>query len=716
MSGTISSIWNATISSHVGNHYTVVGDSWDSSLPASSNSVSVGFVASPGGGVSTPTNFVITSSAAGGSGGGGTTVVVPNISVAAAQATAQATGSTPLTFTVSLSQATTSTVTVQYATADGTAKAGTDYSTANGTLTFAPGVTQQSITLQVESDGQNVPSEAFTLKLSNPVGGTITTATATGTIVEPVQASTGNFQFQDTSDWGTGFSGLITIKNPGTTAVTNWSLSFDFPYQLYSVYDATITSHVGNLYVIQNGGWNSTIAAGGTASFGFNGSPGGLAAGVTPTNYSLQAGAATGGGSGGGGSVQNPTAVAATAWTYQNQSTIINVLSSDTDPNSYTLTVSSVTQGAHGSVVIDADGTLTYTPTTGYTGGDTFNYTIGNGHGGTATAAVAVNVVAPASANWPSQTFAPYVDMTAWPTYNLTSAMTTANLKYFTLAFVVADSSNLTTPSWGGFSTYDVNGGTFDQQVRAQVAAVRSKGGDVMVSFGGENGTELAQSITNVTTLQNAYQTVINAYNLTHIDFDIEGAAVADHASIDRRSQAMAALQQTAAASGKSLQIWLTLPALPTGLTADGLYVVQSAIKAGVKISGVNIMTMDFGDSAAPNPAGQMGTYTIDSANSLFGQLQTLYGNTYSTAQLWGMIGVTPMIGVNDASDEVFDLAAAQQVEAFAVQKGMGRISMWSLNRDQEDPAGALKYAESTSSSIVQTLDEFSETFLKYEN
>ena len=72
-------------------------------------------------------------------------------------------------------------------------------------------------------------------------------------------------------------------------------------------------------------------------------------------------------------------------------------------------------------------------------------------------------------------------------------------------------------------------------------------------------------------TLTAAYQTVVTDYNLTHIDFDIEGAAVADHASIDRRSQALAALQQTEAAAGKPLTIWFTLPALPTALTADGL-------------------------------------------------------------------------------------------------------------------------------------------------
>src|SRR5262249_23723886 len=156
---------------------------------------------------------------------------------------------------------------------------------------------------------------------------------------------------------------------------------------------------------------------------------------------------------------------------------------------------------------------------------------------------------------------------------------------------------------------YDVNGGAFDTQLKQQIAVVRAAGGDVMVSFGGANGQELAQVDTNVPALTAAYQSVIDDYGLTHIDFDIHGAAAADPTSIDRPSQAIAALQQNAAAHGKDLQVWFTLPVLPTGLTADGLYVLKSVQKYGVQVGGVNLMTMDYGDGAAPNPKGQMGTY-----------------------------------------------------------------------------------------------------------
>ena len=276
------------------------------------------------------------------------------------------------------------------------------------------------------------------------------------------------------------------------------------------------------------------------------------------------------------------------------------------------------------------------------------------------------------------------VDMTLYPTPDLTGAMSAAGIKDFTLGFIVADPRNHK-PSWGGYSTDDINGGAYDMAMRSQVSAVRQQGGDVMVSFGGAAGKELAQVITNVKKLENAYQTVITDYNLTQIDFDIEGAAEANHASINRRFRAVAALEQQAAAAGRPLNVWLTLPALPTGLDGEGMYVMQAALKYGVKIAGVNLMTMDYGNSAAPNPDA-MGQYAIQAAQGLFGQLQGLYGTTLTAQQIWRMEGNTPMIGLNDVTSEVFSLQDAQELAAFAEQVGMGRISMWSLSRDIEDP------------------------------
>ena len=233
----------------------------------------------------------------------------------------------------------------------------------------------------------------------------------------------------------------------------------------------------------------------------------------------------------------------------------------------------------------------------------------------------------------------------------------------------------------------------------------------MIVSFGGAANQELALVITNVSALQAAYQSVIDAYGLTYIDFDVEGAAVGDKASIDRRNQAIAGLQQAAAAEGRQLFVSYTLPVLPTGLTADGVYVVQSAINHGVDVGLINIMAMDYGDGAAPNPSGKMGDYAIQAANSLYTQLNSLYGSAKSEQQLWSMVGVTPMIGLNDITTETFDQQEARELVAFAEAKGIGRLSMWSLNRDQQNPNGKLGYVDNTSSSLLQDPFEFSQIF-----
>jgi hypothetical protein len=87
-----------------------------------------------------------------------------------------------------------------------------------------------------------------------------------------------------------------------------------------------------------------------------------------------------------------PTAVDDSATTNEDNPVRINVLANDTDPDGDTLTVSSVTLPSNGSAVLNADTTVTYTPTRDFNGIDTFTYTISDGNGETATAKVTVTV------------------------------------------------------------------------------------------------------------------------------------------------------------------------------------------------------------------------------------------------------------------------------------------------------------------------------------
>ncbi|HEY5838344.1 MAG TPA: Ig-like domain-containing protein [Pyrinomonadaceae bacterium] len=87
-----------------------------------------------------------------------------------------------------------------------------------------------------------------------------------------------------------------------------------------------------------------------------------------------------------------PDALNDSATTNQNTAIAISVLANDTDVEGHTLTVTAVTQGANGGVIINPDGTVTYTPNAGFSGADSFTYTISDGFGGSDTSTVNVNV------------------------------------------------------------------------------------------------------------------------------------------------------------------------------------------------------------------------------------------------------------------------------------------------------------------------------------
>ena len=106
----------------------------------------------------------------------------PTISVADITVVEGSSGTTNAVFTVQLSAASPDTITVDYATADGTATAGSDYTSTSGTLTFANRTTSQTVTVPVTADALDEPDETFFLDLSDPVQATISDARGQATI------------------------------------------------------------------------------------------------------------------------------------------------------------------------------------------------------------------------------------------------------------------------------------------------------------------------------------------------------------------------------------------------------------------------------------------------------------------------------------------------------------------------------------------------------
>jgi hypothetical protein len=293
-----------------------------------------------------------------------------------------------------------------------------------------------------------------------------------------------------------------------------------------------------------------------------------------------------------------------------------------------------------------------------------------------------------------SFTVAPYADMTNNQEPVLNAAATQAGLKAFSTAFLIGSGC---TPIWG--DTLPV---TNDPTVTSEITTAESDGAQPIISFGGADGAELAQSCTNLSQLTAAYQLVINTLHVTHLDWDVEGAAIADTADNATRFQAIKALES----ANPGLVVSVTIPVNPNGPDNNGQAFLQQAKSSGARIDIINIMTMDYGGTWDTGGAN-MGAYAVEAAQDTLAFAQTLWpGLTYAS------IGVTPMIGQNDDSAETFTEANAQTLVSFAEQNHLGRLSFWSVDRDQ--PCGGSASGLPECSEITQQSLDFTRIFTQY--
>ncbi|MFC9127018.1 chitinase [Streptomyces sp. NPDC057099] len=279
-----------------------------------------------------------------------------------------------------------------------------------------------------------------------------------------------------------------------------------------------------------------------------------------------------------------------------------------------------------------------------------------------------------------STAYAPYVDARDASGTDSAGSPTTYNL-----AFVLAGGSGCT-PRWNGTDAID------DSAVKSRIAKLKGDSAQVRVSFGGASGKELAAACDSAPELAAAYGKALDAAGATRADFDIEGDELADSASIEVRSKAIALLQK----ERTDLEVSFTLPVMPSGLGKDSLALLASANDNGVKVATVNLMTMNYGSSFD----GDMGGYALAAAKASHTQLKKVFGT--SDAAAWRGMALTSMIGVNDVDGETFTLADAAEVRAFAAGKGIGWVSMWSAARDRQCADGAKTDKPATDCSGVK--------------
>ncbi|HEY3608862.1 MAG TPA: chitinase [Pseudonocardiaceae bacterium] len=267
--------------------------------------------------------------------------------------------------------------------------------------------------------------------------------------------------------------------------------------------------------------------------------------------------------------------------------------------------------------------------------------------------------VTPAASSFPTHYAAPYLQIASSDAGDMAADMKASGNKFYTLAFLIPKGS--CTAQW------EDNGdsvGAFTSQINA----LKSAGGNVIISFGGAAGGEPAEKCTSVSSLTAEYANIVKTYGVTRLDFDIEGSDLNNTTANSRRDQALAALQK----ANPAVQVDYTLPVAPNGLESNAQALLKDAKSKGVKVTVVNIMTMDFGNGQNALKDAESG------ANATHTQLGKIFTGSSST-QLWNMMGLTPIAGQND-DNEFFSQANAATLESFAKTNGVGELSFWEVD------------------------------------
>ncbi|TXD45195.1 autotransporter domain-containing protein [Xanthomonas campestris] len=225
-------------------------------------------------------------------------------------------GTTTATFTVTLSAASGQTVSVNYASADGTATAGSDYVARSGTLTFAPGTTAQGVAITVNGDTALEPNETFSVGLSGASNASIARATGAGTILNDDVVVTVGPASLPAATAGSAYSQNLSASGgtaPYSFAVTAGALPAGLTLSAAGVlsgtptatgsfnFTATATDSGGSptsgnrAYTLTVAGATVTLPAAslpaGTAGQGYSGALNPATGGIPPYTYAVTAGA-----------------------------------------------------------------------------------------------------------------------------------------------------------------------------------------------------------------------------------------------------------------------------------------------------------------------------------------------------------------------------------------------------------------------------------------
>lgn len=268
--------------------------------------------------------------------------------------------------------------------------------------------------------------------------------------------------------------------------------------------------------------------------------------------------------------------------------------------------------------------------------------------------------------------FEPYVDITLTGAQSVISNAVNNGVKTMSVAFLSGTAGCKSTIGGASASNYT--------DLINFIKSKEQSGTTFRISYGGAGGTDPSVWCTDATQMTALIKSDLQQFGSKYVDFDVEGGVEGNVQANQIRNESIKALR------ADGYKVSLTLAVSPDGFSQSVQGLLNGMAAAGARPDLVNIMTMDYGqyydnqasleknsEKAVINARDQLAkTFNISASNAT------------------NMLEVTPMIGVNDDTAEVWTEASFNQFISFLRESGVSHISMWSLARDNNStPIGS---------------------------
>lgn len=290
---------------------------------------------------------------------------------------------------------------------------------------------------------------------------------------------------------------------------------------------------------------------------------------------------------------------------------------------------------------------------------------------------------------------APFVDMVSWidtgSKYSINGAPNLAQFAketgqlLYSLGFIQLNQSNPINSDgsprwgWGGYADMSekFNDGFQYEGIKASINNLKEMGGDVIVSFGGQLGLAPWTVCQDKKVLMQMYLEVINAYNLSRIDLDIE------ESNQDAYQNYLNAEALKEVQDATNIKITLTIPISPSGWEQKQIDLINAYLGAGLKIDIINSMTMCYYNYGVyqNEDYADASIRAIENAKEQLKYIYSNFGKTLTDSEAYSLMGATVAIG-REVGNPDFTADLTKKVVQNFKEKGLRMMAFWNMERD----------------------------------